>query len=77
MSTLLGALLIVTFAVIPATSEPRTIYDDQGRVVLEVREDGAIVSYSYDEQGRIVKSDLPDGSKVENHVEREKANPKQ
>jgi YD repeat-containing protein len=56
-----------------AASEPRTIYDDQGRIVLEVREDGSVVSYTYDDEGRVVKSERPDGTKVEHHAESETA----
>ena len=61
-----SAILLATAALTnPAAAQPRTIYDDQGRLVLEVRADGSVVSYSFDEEGRVVKSDRPDGTKLE------------
>jgi YD repeat-containing protein len=66
-STPIAAAILLAAAALagPAAAEPRTIYDDQGRLVLEVRADGSVVSYSFDEQGRVVKSDRPDGTKLE------------
>ena len=58
-------LALASGLVSPAAAESQLIRDDQGRVVLEIREDGTMISYSYDAQGHVVKSDRPDGSKME------------
>lgn len=51
--------LLLTFNV--ASAEPEYRYDDAGRVVRIIHEDGSITSYSYDSHGNRIKN--ADGNK--------------
>ena len=50
---------------LPASAQPQHRYDDQGRLILMINDDGSVVSYSYDATGTRIRNENSDGNSLE------------
>jgi YD repeat-containing protein len=60
-----ASILLILSITERASAEPRYRYDDEGRIIIAILDDGTTVTYSYDSDGRLVAARRGDGSVVE------------
>lgn len=58
-------LLFLALSPAPALADPEYRYDEQGRLIMVIKEDGTVISYTYDAEGKRIKNEAGEDQRVD------------